>query len=664
MTRRVDEALCPPMEFPTRQNLPSANAATPRDLYVNVNGECHAGVNLWGSRLTFCGTAAHADRCLSASISSRATRAPNGGIAGVDREAPVSVGTSFRVASPTRCAAQRARSPSTSNIRPMAARHCRSGCSRRAGFDARSLGGIAIGRQAYNCVRWPRALLTLPGLGARSAIHRRDEPPGTEKGCKRVGRCVARPSPVIRAWPYVLIAVVVFGAYAWTGQYWLDVVDEGYFLDLAARVERGQVPYRDFDTYYSPGIFYLFAGIFQVFGESVWPIRLALAAMRALSIMLLVRLTLRGAPWPFPLLPVLTVLALDRWPIEPEPHPAWPALLASLLTMEALAAHQCTAQRRWLVVAGAAAAVAFLFKQNTGAFAALGIAGYVVFRHRRTLGWSVLGFAALLGVAVTALLLPGLAPFSVLALWLPVLLALAAAALLSQQCAGRKAVLWEVVLTATPFALLTIAWLIPLAIVLRPYPLPVGLFAGAVNQAGLASPWPDLSPGARVLLQVTALVVAAASRRWRTLALAFGVALLVQLAPTAEPTNAVLTDDPHLAPLLTWLNDGFGTLHLYLPAAAWAAVTAVALGGRPVKDGGPPPWAVLFATLSSLALYPRLDAPHVITASPTVLIVATGRSGGLGLRAAAAFGRCSRASWWRRCRSRRWRRKRCGGTPR
>ncbi len=108
----------------------------------------------------------------------------------------------------------------------------------------------------------------------------------------------------------------MFAVYAWSGQYWLDMVDEGYFLDLAGRVYHGQLPYRDFDTYYTPGIFYLFAGLFQLFGISALPIRLTMAALRALVAVLLVRLTLRGAPWPFAVLPVLIVLALDRWPIE------------------------------------------------------------------------------------------------------------------------------------------------------------------------------------------------------------------------------------------------------------------------------------------------------------------------------------------------------------
>ena len=74
------------------------------------------------------------------------------------------------------------------------------------------------------------------------------------------------------------------------------------------------------------------------------------------------------------------------------------------------------ARRRWLGLAGAAAAVAFLFKQNVGAFAALGVAGYVVLRSRDSSGWLLralqAAFALLLSVAVGVFLRPALDPLS------------------------------------------------------------------------------------------------------------------------------------------------------------------------------------------------------------------------------------------------------------
>src|SRR5919204_1797867 len=52
------------------------------------------------------------------------------------------------------------------------------------------------------------------------------------------------------------VALVCAGylALAW---YDFDLLDEGYFLTHARRVELGGLPYRDFSTPYTPGVFYL-----------------------------------------------------------------------------------------------------------------------------------------------------------------------------------------------------------------------------------------------------------------------------------------------------------------------------------------------------------------------------------------------------------------------
>src|SRR5882762_9487642 len=164
-----------------------------------------------------------------------------------------------------------------------------------------------------------------------------------------------------------LLGVVVLAAYVWSAHVWIDVVDEGYFLDLADRVRLGAVPYRDFSTYYTPGIFYLFALTMKVFGTSVLPIRYLMAVLRAGAMVLMFGLTRRVAPWPWPLVPGVVLLALDHWPIEPEPHPSWPAIVACLITLELVAQHQGDARLRWLGLAGAMAGLSFLFKQNVGA---------------------------------------------------------------------------------------------------------------------------------------------------------------------------------------------------------------------------------------------------------------------------------------------------------
>jgi hypothetical protein len=353
---------------------------------------------------------------------------------------------------------------------------------------------------------------------------------------------------------------VVLTGYVWSGHLWIDVVDEGYFLDLADRVRTGALPYRDFVTYYTPGIFYLFAAVLKVFGTSVLPIRYLMAGLRAITAVLMYFLGRRVAPLPWALVPLGTLLALDHWPIEPEPHPSWPAIVACLATLEVLARHLGSGKLRWLGVAGALAGVSFLFKQNVGAFTALGVAAYVVLRQRacgHILRWTQVLFALAVAVAVSAFLWPGIDGRLALAVWLPVLVAVAIALRDHHRGTDRVGpgeVVREASAASAGFGIVTVAWLLPLALALGPREIPVGLFLGDVDPRGLA----------------------------------------------------IGFDAP-----------GLDRLHLYLPAlAAWAGLLALLA----TRASGVQTWYVLFGALALLAMYPRADSAHALVASPPILV--------------------------------------------
>jgi hypothetical protein len=442
-------------------------------------------------------------------------------------------------------------------------------------------------------------------------------------------------------------ALVVFAGYAWSAGFWVDLVDEGYFLDLAARVEQGALPYRDFSTYYTPGVFYLYAAVFKLFGASVLPVRLLLAGVRALSAVLLYGLARRVvSPW-FAGMPFLVVAALDHWPIEPEPHASWFALVGALLVMEAVARHVVHGCRGWLLLAGAAAGMAFLFKQNAGAFACLGLAGYVLLRGPTG---ARLTYVATTTAAVTVLLWPGLDGLCAAVLLLPLLLTLVLLLSWPEPRPQARRASWHGVAREAGLALggfvgVTLLWLVPLLVALGPGNMPLSLFLGSVNLGALAEPFAPPTRGTpAVLLAAVWLPVLLAPRRsQRALLLAGALSLLLPMVPLMPGSRGALTDDPAIGSWLHPLDDAFGTLHLYLPAlAAWAAVSARALTrasrlagprGQPhlVTDqrllaSGPlarhdlVPWFLLFGTLCSLALYPRVDTGHVLVAGPPVLI--------------------------------------------
>jgi 4-amino-4-deoxy-L-arabinose transferase-like glycosyltransferase len=57
--------------------------------------------------------------------------------------------------------------------------------------------------------------------------------------------------------------------------------DEGIVLQGADRILRGEVPYRDFFSFYTPGSFYLVAALFKVFGNSFLVARTSIAVVGA-----------------------------------------------------------------------------------------------------------------------------------------------------------------------------------------------------------------------------------------------------------------------------------------------------------------------------------------------------------------------------------------------
>jgi hypothetical protein len=444
---------------------------------------------------------------------------------------------------------------------------------------------------------------------------------------------------------FALCVLVVFGAYAWLARFGIDLVDEGYFMDLAGRVMHGQLPYRDFDTYYTPGLFYLDAAVFGLFGVSVIPARLVMIGIRVGCEVLLYRLGRRVMPPVFAALPPLVLAAMD---LSSESHPGWPALLGTLLMVDALAA--CTTSRARLVLAGVAAGLAFAFKQNVGAFALLGGIGYLVLQPRAGSGGAVLvarlAYAAGVLLAVRWLLAPAYNELLAVSLWLPLL----ATIVLLMRWRGpvtlpRTARAWahafwvgadSLMVDGAWFALgaaaISAAWVLPLVAALGIDHTPFALFTGDVQQGALAWPLDGLPLGAPTLaFSVVWLTVglAAVLRRpdrrllgW--LLAASLVSLLVLLLPTRAAALDPLTIKPEAFPRLDWLDLEYGSLYLYLPAlAAWGGVLVLL---RRLAAGCPrPPPAIvcylLVGVLAELAFYPRADTTHAILAGAPLLIV-------------------------------------------
>jgi hypothetical protein len=175
-----------------------------------------------------------------------------------------------------------------------------------------------------------------------------------------------------RAWPQTaLLFTLVAALYASFVGYGFNLDDEGTVLYQILRTFRGERPYLDFHTGYTPAVFYLNAAIFDIFGVSVMPIRISLVAVNAASVVLIFRLALRFAPALEAAVAALVYAIYlpffaGQFASFNIPYPAWYGVCAWLATELASFKAIEKKSRGWLATAGMLAGVAFSFKPNTG----------------------------------------------------------------------------------------------------------------------------------------------------------------------------------------------------------------------------------------------------------------------------------------------------------
>jgi len=460
------------------------------------------------------------------------------------------------------------------------------------------------------------------------------------------GRTVVR----FGAWPATLaIGAAVAALFLLFAGYGYNLEDEGTVLYQILRTFRGERPYLDFHTGYTPAVFYLNAWLFDVFGVSVLPIRVVLAVVNALAVMLTFRLALRVAPVAEAALAALTYAVFmpffqGQFASFNIPYPAWYAIAAWLATQLASVKAVETGSRAWLVAAGALAGVAFSFKPNTGVLAlgAVVLGQLLASAQIRGVVGRVLEIAILVlaAFAVTAVL-----TFDVLtpqfALLGGPLLALLAGGIwmrVAQRPPGVErglgAGLADAGAILAGFVAVTVAWLayfLPLLGVARFAEEVLLLGAGVERIYLLYFPRPS-EWGVAVLLLLVGLVALP-----RLIARGIlGVRALVILGVTLVVGGVAALAQFGLAP------EGLGisiimqlevlSFHL-IPLVLWAATLAVLWRLRSadrVGDGAlPVPLGativnLVYALLLFLQLYPRIDFMHVVISMPSALVIAAG----------------------------------------
>ncbi|HEY2122655.1 MAG TPA: hypothetical protein VGH07_03595 [Chthoniobacterales bacterium] len=157
-----------------------------------------------------------------------------------------------------------------------------------------------------------------------------------------------------------------------------NVYDEGIILTGAMRVVAGQMPHQDFYANYGPGQFYLIAGLFKLFGQSVLVERLYDLFLRALVVALVYLIASsycrRSIAACTAIVTVLWFFSLNEIGGSAVIPVSLLSLVASILVLPVFL-HPISAKR--MLGVGAVAGLAGLFRYDTG-LALLGVAACAV----------------------------------------------------------------------------------------------------------------------------------------------------------------------------------------------------------------------------------------------------------------------------------------------
>lgn len=457
----------------------------------------------------------------------------------------------------------------------------------------------------------------------------------------------------IGAWPATLaVTGLAFALFFSFVDYGYELSDEGTVLYQILRTYRGERPYLDFHTGYTPAVFYLNALLFDWFGVSVLPIRIGLALANAASVLLIFRLSLRLAPMLESACAALTYAVFlpffaGQFASFNIPYPAWYAVAIWLATELATIRACETGRRSWLAIAGALAAVAFSFKPNTGVLALGALILAQCLRGAPLAGrigaWLENVLLAVAGIAVVATLTFEFATEQFWLLGAPILLMIGAA------MRSRGRVRRELPSRARPvgegfrdlgallagFLVVTTTWLAYFLSELgfSRFGTEVLLLGANVERIYLLY-YPDLSGwSAAVLAGVVAiwLLPLAIARGWiATRGLLVLATVFVLASFTALAVFGLAPEGVVLSVTLQLENVSYFLIPMLLVGAvlAWAARLedlTLAYGRNGLRSGlDVVTVALVFALFLFLQLYPRIDFMHVVIAMPSALVIGAG----------------------------------------
>jgi dolichyl-phosphate-mannose-protein mannosyltransferase len=152
---------------------------------------------------------------------------------------------------------------------------------------------------------------------------------------------------------------------------WIDL-DEGIILQGAQRILDGQVLYRDFFSFFTPGSYYLLALVFRVFGDSYVVAHTLLAVVGAAFSPITYALSRRVCGRQASLL-VTGLMTITALPLRFVVLHNWDSTLGACLTLYCAVRLLETCSTRWAFAAASFASITVLFEQSKGAGLLLGL---------------------------------------------------------------------------------------------------------------------------------------------------------------------------------------------------------------------------------------------------------------------------------------------------
>jgi 4-amino-4-deoxy-L-arabinose transferase-like glycosyltransferase len=173
--------------------------------------------------------------------------------------------------------------------------------------------------------------------------------------------------------------------------------DEGIVLQGAQRILRGEVLYRDFFSFFTPGSYYLQALISRIFGSSFLVARTTLvlfgAAFSVLSYLLARRACSRGTAFTIAVLTAATTLPYRFLVLH-----NWDSTLWAMLALYGAVRWLESGAWAWAFATSSFGGLTLMFEQSKGTGVYLGLlAGFLAIRSTRRKPWKLQPSALLLG---------------------------------------------------------------------------------------------------------------------------------------------------------------------------------------------------------------------------------------------------------------------------